>query len=173
MEEEKIIELNRMFQEPDKQITAAFSKKKSGIALRNVNARIKMLFGMEYGLYILGSMYAGTESADYAAESGRADGTDVYQESGKGTERRDKVKKEVLRIERGTKRMGKSAGIQDFSIQIYRGEICGLLVENNLERKMLIRILSGEERLDYGWYMSLKHGQNGKNIPRFWKTQYG
>lgn len=61
MEEEKIIELNRMFQEPDKQITAAFSKKKSGIALRNVNARIKMLFGMEYGLYILGSMYAGTE----------------------------------------------------------------------------------------------------------------
>ncbi|MGI6006825.1 MAG: sensor histidine kinase [Ruminococcus sp.] len=61
MEEEKIVELNRMFQEPDKQITAAFSKKKSGIALRNVNARIKMLFGMEYGLYILGSMYAGTE----------------------------------------------------------------------------------------------------------------
>ena len=58
------------------------------------------------------------------------------------------MKKEVLRIERGTKRMGKSAGIQDFSIQIYRGEICGLLVENNLERKMLIRILSGEERLD-------------------------
>ena len=61
MEEEKIIELNRMFQEPDKQITAAFSRKKSGIALRNVNARIKMLFGVEYGLYILGSMYAGTE----------------------------------------------------------------------------------------------------------------
>ncbi|MGI6010291.1 MAG: sensor histidine kinase [Ruminococcus sp.] len=61
MEEEKIVELNRMFQEPDKQITAAFSRKKSGIALRNVNARIKMLFGMEYGLYILGSMYAGTE----------------------------------------------------------------------------------------------------------------
>ncbi|MGI6010292.1 MAG: hypothetical protein ACOX8H_02175 [Ruminococcus sp.] len=61
------------------------------------------------------------------------------------------MKEEVLRIERGTKRMGKSAGIVDFSIQIYRGEICGLLVENNLERKVLIQILSGEERLDYGW----------------------
>ncbi len=61
MDEEKIIELNRMFQEPDKQITAAFSKKKSGIALRNVNARIKLLFGTQYGLHVLGSTYSGTE----------------------------------------------------------------------------------------------------------------
>ena len=45
----------------DKQITAAFSKKKSGIALRNVNARIKLLFGTQYGLHVLGSTYSGTE----------------------------------------------------------------------------------------------------------------
>ncbi|MGI6006824.1 MAG: hypothetical protein ACOX8E_04940 [Ruminococcus sp.] len=61
------------------------------------------------------------------------------------------MKNEVVRIERGMKRMGAGAGILDFSVQIYRGEICGLLVENNRERKMLIQILSGEERMDYGW----------------------
>lgn len=76
------------------------------------------------------------------------------------------MKKEVLRIERGTKRMGKSAGIQDFSIQIYRGEICGLLVENNLERKMLIRILSGEERLDYGWVYVLEARTKWEEYPQ-------
>lgn len=76
------------------------------------------------------------------------------------------MKEEVLRIERGTKRIGRFAGIADFSIQIYRGEICGLLVENNLERKMLIRILSGEERLDYGWIYVLESRPRWEDYPQ-------
>lgn len=61
IEESKADELNRMFQEPDAQIRAAASTKKTGIALLNVNARIKLLFGMEYGLQIMGSVGSGTE----------------------------------------------------------------------------------------------------------------
>lgn len=61
------------------------------------------------------------------------------------------MKKEVLRIQSGIKETGVTEHILDFSIQIYRDEICGLIVENNLERKHLVDILSGEQRLDYGW----------------------
>lgn len=61
------------------------------------------------------------------------------------------MKKEVLRIQSGIKKTGITERILDFSIQIYRDEICGLIVENNLERKCLVDILSGDLRLDYGW----------------------
>lgn len=61
IEEKKVEELNRMFREPDKQISVVSSNKNTGIALRNVNARIKLLFGMEYGLQILGAVNLGTE----------------------------------------------------------------------------------------------------------------
>ena len=61
------------------------------------------------------------------------------------------MKKEVLRIQSGIKKTGITERILDFSIQIYRDEICGLIVENNLERKCLVDLLSGDVRLDYGW----------------------
>ncbi|MCH1982058.1 hypothetical protein MCG98_05710 [Ruminococcus sp. OA3] len=61
------------------------------------------------------------------------------------------MKKEVLRIQSGIKKSGIAERILDFSIQIYRDEICGLIVENNLERKCLVDLLAGDVRLDYGW----------------------
>lgn len=60
IEKESVDQLNEMFQSHNLQTTATFSKKKSGIALANINNRIKMYFGLEYGLHITSTKNLGT-----------------------------------------------------------------------------------------------------------------
>ena len=60
--EEKLLELNRNLQNVDL-VNNRISTVRHGVALRNVNHRIKLLFGEEYGIHILsgGEIGIGTE----------------------------------------------------------------------------------------------------------------
>ncbi|MFV0529603.1 MAG: sensor histidine kinase [Lachnospiraceae bacterium] len=59
--EDKIESLNKTFQDSDVQLNASTSAKKTGIALSNVNARIKLQFGSSYGLHIITISTGGVE----------------------------------------------------------------------------------------------------------------
>ena len=58
MPEERVEQLNRQFAEGTE---AATGQQKGGIALRNVNSRIRLMFGEDYGLHIFSAVGIGTE----------------------------------------------------------------------------------------------------------------
>ncbi|SHO44550.1 sensor histidine kinase [Anaerocolumna xylanovorans] len=61
MTEEKVIALNKKFRAISLDGMKQEDTTKSGIALMNVNSRIKLLFGDEYGLYIYSTQNEGTD----------------------------------------------------------------------------------------------------------------
>lgn len=61
MDEEKIKELNHVFSSQDKTKKRYQHAQKGGIALPNVNSRIKLLFGEDYGLHAFSAQGVGTE----------------------------------------------------------------------------------------------------------------
>ena len=61
MEEEKLNELNRKMSTALMEDLRASSEKRGGIAVINVNNRIKLLFGEEYGLYFYSTPGIGTD----------------------------------------------------------------------------------------------------------------
>ncbi|NCB93102.1 MAG: sensor histidine kinase [Clostridia bacterium] len=63
MDEEKVEKLNHIFSSQDKtrKHYGELKKEKGGIALPNVNSRIKLLFGEDYGLHIYSVEGVGTE----------------------------------------------------------------------------------------------------------------
>ena len=58
MPEERVDQLNRQFAED---AGAPTDRQKGGIALRNVNSRIRLMFGENYGLHIFSAVGVGTE----------------------------------------------------------------------------------------------------------------
>ena len=58
MPEERVDQLNRQFAEDT---GAPTDRQKGGIALRNVNSRIRLMFGENYGLHIFSAVGVGTE----------------------------------------------------------------------------------------------------------------
>lgn len=58
MEEQRLIEINELLSDGKKLLNK--QKSGSGIALENVNARIKLLFGTEYGLNVYSTVNVGT-----------------------------------------------------------------------------------------------------------------
>lgn len=58
MPDERVEQLNRQFAEDSE---AVAGQQKGGIALRNVNSRIRLMFGEEYGLHIFSAVGIGTE----------------------------------------------------------------------------------------------------------------
>lgn len=63
IDDEKVEELNRIFSIQDKALRrfGQTKREKGGIALPNVNNRIKLLFGEDYGLHIFSAEGVGTE----------------------------------------------------------------------------------------------------------------
>ena len=61
MEQEKLEELNRKMNTAPMEDVQVRSEKKGGIAIVNVNNRIKLLFGEEYGLYFYSTPGVGTD----------------------------------------------------------------------------------------------------------------
>lgn len=59
MPEEKVDRLNAQFASGDVPITG--TAQRGGIALRNVNSRIRLMFGEDYGLHIFSAVGVGTE----------------------------------------------------------------------------------------------------------------
>ena len=59
MPEEKVDRLNAQFASGDVPITG--TTQRGGIALRNVNSRIRLMFGEDYGLHIFSAVGVGTE----------------------------------------------------------------------------------------------------------------
>lgn len=60
--EEQVEKLNEQFSKSDrKEKTADDGQKRGGIALRNVNSRIRLMFGEDYGLQIFSAKGVGTE----------------------------------------------------------------------------------------------------------------
>ena len=64
MPEERVDQLNRQFAED---AGAPTDRQKGGIALRNVNSRIRLMFGENYGLHIFSAVGVGTEVLRHAA----------------------------------------------------------------------------------------------------------
>ena len=61
MEEEKVNDLNRRMSRAPMEDLQITSEKRGGIAMVNVNNRIKLLFGEEYGLYFYSTPGVGTD----------------------------------------------------------------------------------------------------------------
>lgn len=61
MEEDKLIQLNRDLKTTTLEYMKDDYDKKGGIALVNVNNRIKLIFGDEYGIYVYSKKNAGTD----------------------------------------------------------------------------------------------------------------
>jgi two-component system, sensor histidine kinase YesM len=61
MEEDKLEELNNKLNFISFDYMNTNNKKRGGIALMNVNRRIKLLFGEEYGILVYSRLGAGTD----------------------------------------------------------------------------------------------------------------
>ncbi|WP_147289834.1 sugar ABC transporter ATP-binding protein [Anaerosacchariphilus polymeriproducens] len=61
------------------------------------------------------------------------------------------MKEEILRIDSGFKEYQRKVLLKDFNLQIFKGELCGLIINNVKEKESVIEVLSGKTKLDYGW----------------------
>lgn len=105
------------------------SPKQGGIALRNVNRRIKLLFGEEYGIHVYSTEKIGTMVKI------------TLPKVLKGEE----YEKEILRIENGS-----VEELKHIYMHIYSGEITGLVFEKEKEQNVFLKIMAGKCALDEG-----------------------
>lgn len=61
------------------------------------------------------------------------------------------MKEEILRIDSGFKEYQGKVHLRDFNLQVFKGELCGLIINNVKEKETVIEVLSGKTKLDYGW----------------------
>lgn len=61
------------------------------------------------------------------------------------------MKEEILRIDNGFKEYNGKEYLKGFNLQIFKGEITGLIINNVKEKEAVIDVLSGKTNLDYGW----------------------
>ncbi len=61
MPEEQIEEINDYLSRVSVSYVGESKKKKGSIAIKNVNSRIKLLFGEEYGVHIYSTIHVGTD----------------------------------------------------------------------------------------------------------------
>lgn len=61
------------------------------------------------------------------------------------------MKEEILRIDNGFKEYNGKEYLRDFNLQIFKGELCGLIMNNVKEKETVLEVLSGRTNLDYGW----------------------
>lgn len=110
---------------------------RGGIALRNVNKRIKILFGEEYGITVESSKGAGTDVRISLPR--KKDGDAIPKEDGTSPSQAPNLARhEVLRLEN----VISAPLLNGLSFEVFEGEICALVSVDNVGLDHLISLLT-------------------------------
>lgn len=110
---------------------------RGGIALRNVNKRIKILFGEEYGITVESNKGAGTDVRISLPR--KKDGDAIPKEGGTSPSQvPNMARHEVLRLEN----VISAPLLNGLSFEVFEGEICALVSVDNVGLDHLISLLT-------------------------------
>lgn len=137
MKKERLRELNEKLNTQSFDYVKSDGEKKAGIGIVNVNNRIKLLYGEKYGINIYSTLNVGTDveiTLPLIAKKGN----------------KNKMKEEVLRMERVTQIVDGVTLLDNFNLHIFKGEIMGLVCINAHGKETLIQLLCQNASIHYG-----------------------